>query len=448
MLLFVAPRFSSQFELLPTAELTFEAFNTSEVDKAPEADPPSFTRNMMSERRNRALEAGDFAALESDACNDKLAVKTRTTGKTMKRRQEVASMYTELEEEFGEDEDIGDAPPSTQLALIEAVPENASSKEKEKAEAARALAVIRPDIVATNSSGQVVRVAHSQASKTEKRMAIARSQNVVSYDPIKGKAFGATSGNFTKTEQVIDLDSWISSIPNDSEMKAEIDGLIRSKEETDEKGRVFDSMNKEFLAKQEKKRAKKEEDERVAARKEAESREQDEKAEAYQKAKEGGGDALGQPGVKKKKSDKSKGKSGRSGAQALPPSDQQDPNAPNTVQGALLAAVESRAKTSKKIDYESLQSLFDNDGDTFLGSLGRANAGDEGSTAAGSDDSDSDDGSEGSAEEVRACESRSEPILSPFLTSSISFVAGGGSPDHQGRSGYAEEEDVAQYHER
>ena len=198
-----------------------------------------------------------------------------------------------------------------------------------------------------------------------------------------------------------------------------MDALIRSKVDSEEKGRVFDSMNKEFLAKQEKKKAKREEDERAAARKEAESREQDEKAQAYEEAKERGADGVGKQGGRKKKSDKNKAGSVRSGAPVAPPSDFLSGPDANTVQGNMMATIEARAKTSKKIDYESLGRIFDETGDGFLplGGTGRGKV--DGSSSKGESEDESDDsdsGSEGSEGEELG-KRRKERETNTILTS-------------------------------
>ncbi|GMI13303.1 hypothetical protein TrVE_jg12599 [Triparma verrucosa] len=380
-----------EFEYLPSARLTFEQFNTVELDA--EADPPSFTQNRTSELRNKAIANGDMALLQSEECKDKLEGVMRTTGKTKIRREESALMYNETEKKLvnamGQE-----LSKEGQRLIIEAgddgdYDETKTEEDEIKEQAERTLAVIKPNVQIADENGIMLEVAHWKASSTEKRMAIAKSESVKPYNPLKDQAPGTKTGGFYKSEESFSITDWIKKIPKDNDIFGDMDCLIRTEKEEKERDKIFATVNEPFLQKQEEKRLRQEKDKKDSEKKRLDAQEQESKAEAYEKQKESRTDSMLGP---KKKKDKEK--AAAAAAAAIPQAD------PDNIQMNVLNTLSAR-KVSRKIDYEAMSKIWTEGGKGFAMGGNNDNENDRSKNRSknknkGSDDDSDDDDSSSS----------------------------------------------------
>jgi transcription factor IIIB subunit 2 len=135
-------------------------------------------------------------------------------------------------------------------------------------------------------------------------------------------------------EQRINLVEWKDDMPE--EAICEIDDLFRSEEEMTQKEAIFNSLNKDYLIQQERK-----ESERLSAEAASKDKEKDDAAQA-----EGHARYVKSSGRRKRR----RGDSADAEAGEEP-----------TTEEALFAAVSSR-KISRKINYDAMSAIFDEDG--------------------------------------------------------------------------------------
>ncbi len=135
------------------------------------------------------------------------------------------------------------------------------------------------------------------------------------------------------TEEKIDFTAWKEEMPK-SDID-EIDSLFRSEEEIAQKEAIFNKMNKDYLAQQERK-----ESQRLRAEAASKDQEKDDAAQAEGHARYTNKTGRG----RKRRRDSVEGES-------------EEP----TTEEALYAAVSSR-KISRKINYDAMSAIFDEDG--------------------------------------------------------------------------------------
>lgn len=128
------------------------------------------------------------------------------------------------------------------------------------------------------------------------------------------------------TEEKFSLTAWKEKLPENA--MEEMDMLFRDENEITEKEAIFDSINKEFLEQQKRKR--------------------DMKLDGENASKYGEGEQDASQRLKKKKF--SVGRSEKDGEEMFP-----------TTEQALLAALSTR-KVSRKINYDAMSTIFDDDG--------------------------------------------------------------------------------------
>lgn len=136
------------------------------------------------------------------------------------------------------------------------------------------------------------------------------------------------------TEEKINLNEWKEDMP-DSAVE-DVESLFRSEEEVAQKEAIFNSLNKDYLAQQQRK-----ESERLSVEAAAMDREKEEAAQ-----EEGRARYL---------------KSGRGRKRRRETGEADVSEEPTTTEEALLAAVSSR-KISRKINYDAMSAIFDEDG--------------------------------------------------------------------------------------
>lgn len=362
-----------EFELLPSAQLTFEQFNT--IDMESEANPPSFTKNRMSELRNKAFVEGDTALLTSDACLDPLAPKARNKGRTKNRKVDAQIMYDELEKDLASNEDstalLDNAPASTSSAA-------SSTKVVASAGSGGEIVPIATNLVTSNHDGKIVTIAHpKQATSSEMQMAIAKSQNIVPYDPLTSSCPGSSTiggKSYATYEERIDLKAWIQSIPRDSAINSEIKELIRSEEDEKEKVTLFEEMNADYLKRQKDKEDARIETEKAEKKKQDELTEQQKSKEAYRNTRKKDGDDRGRG-----KASRAKRKRKGIGTTAL------DIEASQSMSGDIQSAVTNTLasrRVSRKINYDAMSKIFKDDGHSF--ESGKADRANQGSAASAS----------------------------------------------------------------
>lgn len=135
------------------------------------------------------------------------------------------------------------------------------------------------------------------------------------------------------TEEKINFTAWKEEMPEED--VDEIDNLFRSKEEMAQKEAIFNKMNKDYLVQQERK-----ESERLRAEAASKDQEKDDAAQAEGHARY----AIKTGRGRKRRRDSVEGES-------------EEP----TTEEALYAAVSSR-KISRKINYDAMSAIFDEDG--------------------------------------------------------------------------------------
>lgn len=136
------------------------------------------------------------------------------------------------------------------------------------------------------------------------------------------------------TEEKINLNEWKEDMP-DSAVE-DVESLFRGEEEVAQKEAIFNSLNKDYLAQQERK-----ESERLSVEAAVKDREKEEAAQ-----EEGRSRYL---------------KSGRGRKRRRESGEADISEEPTTTEEALLAAVSSR-KISRKINYDAMSAIFDEDG--------------------------------------------------------------------------------------
>lgn len=135
------------------------------------------------------------------------------------------------------------------------------------------------------------------------------------------------------TEEKINFPAWKEEMPESD--VAEIDNLFRSEEEMAQKEAIFNKMNKDYLVQQERK-----ESERLRAEAASNDQEKDDAAQAEGHARY----AIKTGRGRKRRRDSVEGE-----------------NEEPTTEEALYAAVSSR-KISRKINYDAMSAIFDDDG--------------------------------------------------------------------------------------
>jgi len=336
-----------EFEQTPSATLTLEQFNTVELEA--EADPPVFTRNRIREARARAIQEGNVQLLSSGALDDpsegKHSTMWRKGGRKPKNREEHTALYMELAKDltYGtvqstnegmSDEPAGDEGQETLHAGNG--PKNEAhidvEKYSEQTEALEKVHEQQDDEEGRSEDQQVV--LRADGALTAPNPLLASMYPKSKYGRVIVLPNQATEEELQVSTQLnedkLNLQHWKSDMP---EAHVEgIESLFRSDVEMAQKEAIFNSLNKEYLEQQERKEAERQQQEAALTHKE-----QDEMAQA-----EGHARYLNKRGRKRKSS-------------TLQEELQQ------TTEEALFAAVSAR-KISRKINYDAMSAIFDDEG--------------------------------------------------------------------------------------
>jgi len=302
-----------EFEHTPSSSLTLNQFHECEIEA--EADPPSFTRNRFREARALAIQEGNVKLLESGALDDPRDGNKKTSWrqKKMSERQKLMSeMYSSIEKD-----------------LMDALQDGEQSEAEE---------------------GQPKRITAGPSSQTEgenNNLALAN----VEY-PKGGNGRDLILPNQATQEEreysiipsKMNMTEWKENMPD--HLNLEMEDLFRDDEEVAQKEAIFNSINKDYLAKLKQKEQDRKDAEAEAAKKKAEE------------GKDGASD--NRKGRKRKNADSSEGQSSAAtttNTDALQNMLGDDP----TTEEVLFATISSR-KVSRKINYEAMGSLFDDGG--------------------------------------------------------------------------------------
>jgi len=289
-----------EFEMTPSANLTLDQFNT--VDLETEADPPIFTRNRIREARAVAIQENNTELLTSGALDDPREGKNSSkwregpTSRNNEKKEKFKEMYQDLREDLMD---------SAGTQLVAAVPEN-------------------QQIVTRNAVAEVPdSLAHMYPTGNNKKPLVLPNQATAE----------ELEASTLPTEAKLNLNEWIDDMP-ESHVE-DVDNLFRSDDEMKQMEAAFNSLNKDYLARQERK-----ESERLSAEAAEKNKEQDEAAQVDSRAR-----YLKSGRSKKRRRD----------------GEPDDGDEAQTTEEALLAAVSNR-KISRKINYDAMSAIFDDEG--------------------------------------------------------------------------------------
>jgi transcription factor IIIB 90 kDa subunit len=317
-----------EFERTPTALLSLDQFQT--VDFEAEADPPIYTRNKILEARAKAIQEGNVELLTSGALDDvgKRGSKWRDSNKAATERNvQFQALYQNLEKTLIENGGKKSANDDEDNENDEADSTDETSPEKSAAAGSAANAngsEAVDEVQLVVHKGTDVVPAKNIPADWKEAYPKARGRDIVL--PHEATAEEQQPSQ-VPTEAKLSLAEWKQDLPDS--IDKEIDDFFRSDEEEKQKEAIFNKINKDYIVQQERK-----ENERLNA--EAATKDQDE-------------DDLAQAAGQARYKDTRSKKRGR------------DSLGEGTTEEQLRAAVASR-KVSRKINYDALSSIFDDDG--------------------------------------------------------------------------------------
>jgi Brf1-like TBP-binding domain len=330
------------------------------------ADPPAYSRNKIMEARAKAIQEGNVEYLTSGALDDPFSNSEKQASKwrslqtalvptnTTERQMELKEMYSKLEEELQPSSESGDN--SSQKDDEAILPEQSTAREDKEEQDTRkpAAASKKPQqqqlvVHAGSNIDVVVANGWKEAYPNKNGKPIILPDHSTAEERLDPT--GLTEGTLNTVE-------WKAEMPES--MESEFDSIFRSDEEELQKEAIFNKINKEYLVQQERK-----ESERLNAEAAEKNLEDDDVKQAEQHARY-------------QNSRSSRSKSGKHGNKRSSLANGTDTNNNNsnshavgldgTTEEHLLAAMNNR-KISRKINYDALSSIFDDDG-----SLGNVDA--------------------------------------------------------------------------
>jgi transcription factor IIIB subunit 2 len=289
-----------EFEQTASSSLTLDQFHA--VDLEQESDPPRFTQNKLREARARAIQEGNVALLTSGALDvPTKGRKWKESKKLNERKVKFKQMYNNLEKELdGTSKEDSDGKGTSEQEG------DSSSAEKASGEGG--------ELVLFEGAGKTPGGFEHPKTSSGKDVILPNHATVEEQQP-----------SAAPVEAKITLAGWKEDMPDS--VSKEIDGFFRSEEEEKQKEAIFNKINKDYIEQQERK-----ESERLSAEASARDQEADELAQAEGRARY----------------ERTRGKRGAAAVAA-------------TTEEQLLQAVSSR-KVSRKINYDALSSIFDEDG--------------------------------------------------------------------------------------
>jgi transcription factor IIIB subunit 2 len=310
-----------EFEKTPSANLTLQQFNT--VDFQSEADPPVYTRNKIREARAKAIQDGNLELLSSGALDDPSGGKRATQWResTSKKRNEknakFEEMYNSLEKELATGNAEAAAAgltPATDAATAVAEPQQT------EAEIGSEKAAPEGQLVVHEGADQPVVVSKKWEQaypKTKYGKALVLPDHSTEEE---------RQASTVPVEAKISLSEWKEEMPDSIDV--EIDNMFRDDDEILQREAIFNKINKDYIEKQE--------------RKESDRLNADKKEEYHEKEDTTQADAHARYKANRNRKNRRDG---------------EEP----TTEEQLMAAVSNR-KISRKINYDALSSIFDEDG--------------------------------------------------------------------------------------
>jgi transcription initiation factor TFIIIB Brf1 subunit/transcription initiation factor TFIIB len=354
-----------EFEKTPTAALTLHQFRNVELET--EADPPIYTKNKILEARAKAIQDNNFELLTSGALDDPLGGKGAASWRDPKRHSrektvKFKALYDSIQKELGESAN-GLQPMLLENGRGDTNTEEPAAAEEQKDDDQQP---DNDDIVMADKEGHTEKETSKSAANEDDdgvgKLASREQQQLVLHPDStalveKEAGIANTGGEWSDAyprgrqgralilpqhatpeemlkptapvEAQLSLSEWKEELPH--YITDEIDSMFRSDEEVAQKEVIFNKINKDYLEQQERK-----EHDRQNLEANDKGREQDEAAQAEGHARY----LKSNRGRKKKR--------GGTGDDL-------------TTEEALLEAVSNR-KISRKINYDAMSAIFDDDG--------------------------------------------------------------------------------------
>ena len=317
-----------EFEQTPSAMLSLETFGQVDLDQ--EADPPVFTRNKILEARAKAIQNGNVELLTSGALDDPAEGKRAATWREKYKRKnpnrdQHTELYSALEKEL-----VGSSAKTT----ISSPVAEARSAAKQKAPASAKTTGEDDDEVddgdkkpaakKTAPSKSLVAYSGHDVSTLTDEMKTIYPRNKYGKAIVLPEYYTEEElrASHVPTRAQISLEDFKQDLP--ASLDLEIDSMFRTEEEERQKEVIFNKLNKDYLEQQQRK-----ESDRQTAEATSKAMEEEDVAQAQ-----------GQARYKTKRGD-----------------DDRD----LTTEEQLLATMATR-KVSRKINYDAMSSIFDEDG--------------------------------------------------------------------------------------
>jgi hypothetical protein len=333
--------------------LSLEVFG--QVDLEQEADPPVFTRNKIMEARAKAIQNGNVELLTSGALDDPAEGKKASMWRDGRKRknpnrEQHSELYSALEKEL-----VGTATESSNPAA--AKKQASPSKRKQPpSEAATTDSASCSDKAEQDDDGDKKPAAKDAETAPNKSLVLYSGLDVSTLPenmkPLyprnkQGKALvlpdyyteEELQASHVPTQSKISLEEFKQDLPESVDL--EIENMFRTEEEEKQKEIIFNKLNKDYLEQQQRK-----ESDRLTAEATNKALEEEDLVQAQGRSRY-------------------KTKRGSAG------------DANMTTEEQLLAAMATR-KVSRKINYDAMSHIFDDDGSFALdgGSGGDAVTGD------------------------------------------------------------------------
>jgi Transcription factor TFIIB repeat/Brf1-like TBP-binding domain len=347
-----------EFEQTPSSKLTLEQFNRG-VEFQQEADPPVFTRNRIREARARAIDGNDVELLNSGGLDDPMSGKRGLTkwrdGKVSKKAEEFEKLYKCLESEVEKEklkqaagakstDGDGSSESEEEKTEKEQVSDGQEKEQNDDADDSEKLSSQeqqqQQDTVDENEK-------HTGEDDSEENDTTKESQDNLEITNSKwDRAY--PKNNFGKriilpdhatpeerrpptqpVEGRLDTKAWQKDMPK--EMIEDIDLIFLTPEEVAQKEAIFNKANKTYLEKEALKEKQRTSEEQAQNMEDEEMVEQAKGMERYARKRKG-----------------------------------REKDLSATTEEALLEAVANR-KISRKINYDAMSAIFDDDGQFSTG---------------------------------------------------------------------------------
>lgn len=333
-----------EFEQTPSSKLTLEQFNRIEFQS--EADPPRFTHNRIREARARAIDENNLELLNSGVLDDPMTGKRTMMkwreGKMSRKAEEFEQMYKEVASEMerviaaknkdssddndderieeGNDQDVNDTYDG-EMGVNDVTDEPENPLGDHDFEGGKAADKPEDQQVALRDKLETTESKLSQAYPKDrfgKRIVLpvhaTAEERQPPTQPVEGR---------------LDTKAWQKDMPK--EMIDDIDSMFLTPEEAAQKEAIFNKQNKNYLAKEAMKEKQRTTEEQAQTKEDEEMVEQHKGFERYNRKRKG-----------------------------------RDKPATGTTEEVLLEALSNR-KISRKINYDAMSAIFDDDGQFSTG---------------------------------------------------------------------------------